>query len=125
PLLCLHAEAEGFRDTSADPFVRAFIVLLGDAVAGRLELVGTLTDKGSTPETDDFDLALTAGGSEVVVVNADTRYVKITVDSGGQVRSVEVLSAAPTGVEVTVFGVRRTDGSNIVDASFVLEQVSV
>jgi len=126
PLLCLRTEVEGYADTVADPFLRAFIVLLGEPVAGRLELVGTLTEIVVPPGNDnDYELDLAGSDeTEVVEVSDSTRLVKITFGAGGQVVSTEELTDVPVGEEVTVFGLRRTDGSDIVDATFILQEVT-
>ena len=121
---CLRAEVEGYFDESApaDPFLRTFIVLLGESVEGRIEVVGTLTDRAATPATNDYDFDVSASDVvEVVETTSATRIVKITSGSGGDV--IEDLAAVPTGTEVTVFGIRR-DADGVIEASFILQEAT-
>ena len=121
PLACRRAEVEGYRDTPTgtdEPFLRAFIVLLGDSLEGVVERVGVLTEKMDTAAEGDFDLALTDSTStEVVVVSDATRLVKIISTPDGDV--VEDLTLVPTGIEVTVFGVLDED-TGVIAANFIL-----
>jgi hypothetical protein len=125
PLLCRRAEAEGRYDESDPeaPYLRSVIALFGDSRIDGVEVAGTLTDRTSTADIEnDFDLDTAISEEdedEVVVVPAEARLVKVT--SGADGDTVEDIDVVPTGVPVTVYGVRREGG--VIEASFVLQEV--
>jgi hypothetical protein len=122
---CRRTESEGtaVSDPSLTPsdFLRSFIVLQNAApVAPEEELVGTLAaGDGTTCKTDEYTLTPSdMSADQCVSVNANTHLVEIdnTVDPV----TTTVLSDVPTGVEVTVDGVRN-DADTIVANTIIHE----
>jgi hypothetical protein len=135
PMLCRRAEVEGYYvdavvEPPADPFLRAFILLLGPNQEGVLELAGVLSEKVEAgTDTDpivenDYNLNVPDPGTDAVVVVSDATRVVI-LDDGAEEGEVVVnegslgdLPVDPETATATVYGPAGVGG--MINASFML-----
>jgi hypothetical protein len=120
---CHATEAEGsVVDVGlASEFLRSFIVLQGAPVVAEEELVGSLAVTSGAP-AGHYTLTTTPATTEqCVIVSDDTKITEIVTDSGTGTTSVTILDTVPSGVEVSVIGVR--DGDDCLAASEVIREI--
>ena len=118
---CRASEAEGTAVNSPSDYLRSFIVIQGTAGTEE-ELFGSLAQDDGTPgSAGQYTLTPNpAGPNQCVIVTDSTRVVEITMT--GDTSSTNVVSSVPTGVDVTVIGVR--DLGDCVVANDIIEETT-